>query len=104
MKNVAGLAVTMRGTNPINVVTEVRIIGLNLTAPAFDTASSMSCPSSLSLLIVMTRTKLAFTTTPLNAIIPRIEKKTKGVFIIKWPNIAPIAPKGITLIMTNGCK
>ncbi len=72
MKNVAGLAVTIKGTSPMNVVTEVKIIGLNLTAPALETASSILCPSSLNLLMVITRTRLAFTTTPLNAIIPRI--------------------------------
>ena len=104
MKNVAGLAVTIKGTSPMNVVTEVKIIGLNLTAPALETASSILCPSSLNLLMVITRTRLAFTTTPLNAIIPRIEKNTRAVSIKKCPNIAPIAPKGITLMITKGCK
>ena len=94
----------MSGTRPINVVSEVKKIGLKRMAPAFDTDSTIPMPSSRRRLMETTSTRLAFTTTPLKAIMPSTEKKTKSAPIMKCPNTAPIAPKGITLIMISGWK
>ena len=83
IKKVAGFAVAIKGTRPIKVVIEVRKIGLKRIMPAWDTASTIPTPSSRSLLMVITSTKLAFTTTPESAIIPNTEKNTISAPMMK---------------------
>ena len=92
----------IKGIRPTKVVSEVRKIGLNLLGPASRTASFMLFPSDLYRLIKSTITKLSFTTTPVSATIPIIESTERLRPKKRWPNTAPVIPKGIEDITTSG--
>ena len=68
------------------------------------TASTKGMPSERRRLMVWTNTSEAFTTTPESATMPRIEKNTMSQPMMKCPSTAPAAPKGMTLMITSGCR
>ena len=79
MKKVAGLPEKISGMRPMKVVIEVSRIGRKRSSPALATAFTMPMPSARRRLTVTTSTRLAFTTTPLRAMMPSSEKNTRSV-------------------------
>ena len=92
------------GVRPTNVVREVKNIGLNLLGPASKTASIILFPSLRYRLIKSTITRLSFTTTPVKATKPIIDRTEKLIPIIRCPSTAPVKPNGIEDITTRGWK
>ena len=91
----------MIGSKPATVVSEVSRIGLNREIAASTAASFTVFPALSNSLYRSKNTIASFTRTPINAIIPNIDKIEIGIPISPCPIIAPATPAGITSIIKN---
>ena len=92
------------GESPKNVVSVVRMIGLNL-AIAQSRTNSMRLLSAVRLrLIKSTKIRESLTTTPVKATMPINDINPKAYPVKTWPHTAPIIPKGIALMIIMGSE
>jgi hypothetical protein len=51
----------------------------------------------------LTMTRLSFTTTPVSATIPNIDRMVRSFPMSTCPQTAPISPNGMALMTISGC-
>ncbi len=93
-----------RGMRPPTVVTVVSRTGLSRTMPEVTMACSVGTPSLLARFVKSTRINESFTTTPIRAIKPIMERKLKGSPMIKWPMTTPSRAKGMAAMTMRGWR
>ncbi len=93
---------SMSGVRPAKVVSDVRRMGRKRATLASITAVFRSRPARRSRFTKSTRIRLAFTTTPDSAMMPRIDIIERLRPVSRWPPTAPINPNGITPITRSG--
>ena len=93
---------SMIGMRPAAVVTDVRTMARKRLVPDSMMACLSGVPASSALLTKLTMIRLSLTTTPASAMRPKSENILTDSPMIRWPRTAPIAPKGITDIITSG--
>ena len=90
------------GTRPKKVVMDVSRMARNRFAPASTAACARGRPSLTALFTKSTMIRESFTTTPARAIHPSMETIDAARPSARCPMIAPITPKGMTDMITNG--
>ena len=92
------------GASPQKVVRDVRTTGRKRRIGPSATAWSSGMPPRRRRLMVSTRIRLSFTTTPANATIPIMLTKLRPNPMTRWPMMAPTKPNGTAVNTTKPCK